>query len=111
MPESATVPSALKGTASETQNRDKTAVAGASILASLSNQLNKEDNNSNKRIYNQNGGGGEKNQEGMGEEDDNERNNVISFNEADSTEAIVTTGMKDGLFRPDPHMEIRYHDF
>jgi hypothetical protein len=116
MPESVAVPSALKGNASETQSRDKTAMDGASILASFSKQLNKEDNNSDKSIYNQNdGGGGEKNQEGRGEEDDNECNNAISFNDADSREAVINTGRKGKHSIPDLHgdqtvgrMEFRY---
>ncbi|KAF3330268.1 Spastin [Carex littledalei] len=117
MPESATVPSAPEGTGLETQSKDITAMAGASILASLSNQLDNEDDSSNDRTCNKNdggGGGGEKNQEGMGEEDVHERNNVISSNSSDSTEAVITTGMKDGLSRPDPlrdqtggHIEFR----
>jgi hypothetical protein len=116
MPESATVPSALKGNASEMQRRDKTAMDGASILASFSNQLNKEDNNSNRSICNQNdGGGGENNREGMEEEDDNECNNVISFNDADSRAAVINTGTKGKHSIPDlhgdqtvRHMEFRY---
>lgn len=126
MPESATVPSAPEGTGLETQSKDITAIAGASILASLSNQLDKEDDSSNDRTCNKNddGGGGEKNQEGMGEEDVHERNNVISSNSSDSTEAVIntyahkTTGMKDGHSRSDllrdqtgGHIEFRYCDF
>lgn len=127
MPESATVPSAPEGTGLKTQSKDITAMAGASILASLSNQLDKEDDSSNDRTCNKNdggGGGGEKNQEGIGEEDVHERNNVISSNSSDSTEAVIntyahkTTGTKDGLSRPDPlrdqtggHIEFRYCGF
>ncbi|KAJ4805261.1 P-loop containing nucleoside triphosphate hydrolases superfamily protein [Rhynchospora pubera] len=102
MPEPATVPSAPKQTALGTQSRDATAITGASILASLSNQLNeKDDDNTGTDNINDDGGGSEKNPEEMGEEGDNEGNHAISCNDNDSTEAIINTGGKGGLSTPD----------